>query len=133
MISNWATGAGFLTGTYGPLYPIQDFAMATGLSDPAPSAAPRVNALGQNRPNPFNPATTIPFSTAAAGRVTIRVFDVAGRLVRTLVDRTMPAGDYTARWSGDTESGGRAASGAYFYRIVFPGGEISNRKMIILR
>jgi len=133
MMQNWATATGFDTATYGPLLPIQDFTKATGIDEPAPGAVPRVNALGQNRPNPFNPATAIPFSTAKSGRVTIRVFDVAGRLVKTLVDRPMPSGDYVARWNGEMESGGRAASGAYFYRIVFPGGEMSNKKMIILR
>ena len=45
----------------------------------------------------------------------------------------MPAGDYVARWSGESDLGGRAASGVYFYRIVYPNGELSNRKMTILR
>ena len=133
VIGNWATAPGFGVATYGPLYPIQDIAAATGVLEPAPEAPPRVNSLGQNRPNPFNPETSIPFSTAAAGRVTIRVFDVAGRLVRTLVDRAMPPGDYVARWNGESDLGGRAASGVYFYRIVYPNGEMSNRKMTILR
>ncbi|HEY6572834.1 MAG TPA: FlgD immunoglobulin-like domain containing protein, partial [Candidatus Eisenbacteria bacterium] len=130
---NWNGAAGFQTGTYGPLYPIQDHLAATGVTEPAPETAPRVNTLGQNRPNPFNPETAIPFSTATRGRVSIRVFDVAGRLVRTLVDRTMPSGDSVARWNGDTDAGARAASGVYFYRIVYPNGDLSNRKMTILR
>ncbi|MEK7315802.1 MAG: FlgD immunoglobulin-like domain containing protein, partial [Candidatus Eisenbacteria bacterium] len=133
MMSDWAAATGFNTALYGPLMPIQDFTMATGIEVEESSAAPRVNALGQNRPNPFNPETTIPFSTAAAGRVSIRVFDVAGRLVRTLMDRVMPSGDYVARWNGETNRGARAASGIYFYRIIYPSGDVSSRKMTILR
>ena len=135
MQANWAgQGIGFETAGYGPLYPIQDHTMATGVEEgPAPGAPPRVNALFQNRPNPFNPATVIPFTLASPGRVEIRVFDVAGRLVRTLVDAALPAGDHVARWNGDTNHGARAASGVYFYRIVYAGGEVSSRKMTILR
>jgi len=133
LLGNWASASGFQTGTYGPLYPIQDYTQATGVDEPALETPPRANALGQNRPNPFNPATSIPFSTAAAGRVSIRVFDVSGRLVKTLVDGVMPSGDYVAHWNGDTDLGAHAASGAYFYRIIFPGGQFSNKKMIILR
>ncbi|HET9950290.1 MAG TPA: FlgD immunoglobulin-like domain containing protein [Candidatus Eisenbacteria bacterium] len=134
MISNWAVAAGFNTGTYGPLMPIQDIAMATGVEiEEAPATSPRVNSLGQNRPNPFNPETTIPFSTAMQGRVSVRVYDVAGRLVRTLVDQVLPSGEHTARWNGEADRGSHVASGIYFYRIVFPSGEISGRKMMILR
>jgi hypothetical protein len=135
MQANWAgEGVGFGTSGYGPLYAIQDHTMATAVEEAlTPGAAPRVNALFQNRPNPFNPATVIPFSLARSGRVEIRVFDVAGRLVRTLVNAPLPAGDHVTRWSGDTDHGARAASGVYFYRIVYPGGEISSRKMTILR
>jgi flagellar hook assembly protein FlgD len=97
------------------------------------ATVPRVNALGQNRPNPFNPETTIPFSTATPGRVSIRVYDVAGRLVRTITDKVLPAGDHTVRWNGESDHGLHVASGIYFYRIVFPGGEISGKKLTILR
>ena len=134
MISNWAAAAGFNTGTYGPLMPIQDIAMATGVEmEEASATSPRVNRLGQNRPNPFNPETTIPFSTAAQGRASIRVYDVAGRLVRTLVDQVLPSGDHAAHWNGEGNHGSRVASGIYFYRIVFPSGDISGKKMMILR
>jgi len=134
MSGNWASLSGFQVGTYGPLYAIQDPAAITDVlvSEPA-SGVPRVNALQQNRPNPFNPATEIRFSLASRGRVAIRVFDVGGRVVRTLVDRGLPEGDHAVRWNGDLDGGGRAASGIYFYRITYPDGAISAKKMTMLR
>jgi hypothetical protein len=134
MTSNWAVLSGFQTGTYGPLYPIQDNLTATGVEElPAADAVPRVNALGQNRPNPFNPSTVIPYRLAARGRVVIRIFDIGGRLVRTLIDQREEAGPHEARWNGTTEHEGRAASGVYFYRITYPDGGISAKKMMMLR
>src|SRR5262249_39478960 len=87
--SNWVVLAGFQTGTYGPLYPMQNANLITG-NDPAPVPS-FADALMQNRPNPFNPETVIPFSLSASGRVTVRVYDVRGRLVRTLIDAVKPA------------------------------------------
>ena len=81
---------------------------------------PRADALEPNYPNPFNPSTTIAFSVAAPGRVTLRVYDVSGRLVRTLLDGTMPAGRHEARWDGRTDRGAAAASGVYFCRLATP-------------
>jgi FlgD Ig-like domain len=133
MTSNWATAAGFQTGTYGTLYAIQDYTTATGVLEEGPAAPRFVNALGQNRPNPFNPETVIPYSLATDGRVTIRIFDVAGRLVRTLVDGKQTAGPHAARWNGRAERAGPLASGIYFYTIQYPDGNISARKMTILR
>ncbi|HEY7727110.1 MAG TPA: FlgD immunoglobulin-like domain containing protein, partial [Candidatus Eisenbacteria bacterium] len=134
MSANWATAAGFLTGTYGSLYPIQDYTQATGVPQEDPSALrPYTNALSQNRPNPFNPETVIPYTLAGPGRVTIRIFDVSGRLVRTLVDGNQAAGPHIARWDGKAERGGPLASGIYFYAIVYPDGATSARKMTILR
>ncbi|HEU4764442.1 MAG TPA: FlgD immunoglobulin-like domain containing protein, partial [Candidatus Eisenbacteria bacterium] len=134
LTGNWAALTGFQTGSYGPLYPIQDNLTATGVGElPATEPAPRVNALGQNRPNPFNPQTVIPFSLAAKGRVAIRIFNIGGRLVRTLLDERQEAGPHEVRWNGTTETGGHAASGVYFYRITYPDGSISAKKMMILR
>ncbi len=130
--TNWATSSGFSTGTYGPLYPIQDATrvLTTVEVTPPPSF---VDALMQNRPNPFNPETVIPYSLAAPGRVAVRVYDVRGRMVRTLLDALQPAGVHAARWNGTTDSGTRSASGVYFYVITYPDGHTSSKKMAILR
>ena len=94
---------------------------------------PGTFALEQNRPNPFNPETVIPYSIAIRGRVEIRVFDIMGRSVRTLVDRVETAGVHIVRWNGKTDGGVRSASGVYFYRITYPSGEASAKKLMIVR
>ena len=76
-----------------------------------------VTKLSQARPNPFNPSTTIAYSLAGRSRVTIRVYDLTGRIVRTLVDGEVESGEYVAVWDGTTDAGKRAASGVYFVRM----------------
>ena len=83
-------------------------------SDPAP--APRF-ALAPSRPNPARGAAIIPFEIPREVAVELRVYDVAGRAVRTLVDATLPAGSHEARWDGTTDRGDRARPGTYFYRL----------------
>jgi hypothetical protein len=68
--------------------------------------------LSQNYPNPFNPTTTIEFGLPVTGHVTLEVFDVQGRLVRTLSDGVMQAGNYRAEFNGN-----EIGSGVYFYRL----------------
>ncbi len=80
-----------------------------------------VTKLSHARPNPFNPSTTIQFSLAAEGRATIRVFDCAGRVVRTLVNAELDAGLHVTVWDGTTDTGDRAASGVYFVRMEING------------
>jgi hypothetical protein len=95
-----------------------------------------VNRLGHARPNPFNPATTVEYTVAAPGRVKIRVFDVAGRVVRTLVDSDVAAGRRAVAWQGDTDTGQRAASGVYFIRMEAEGQHTSYRearKLVLLK
>jgi len=89
-------------------------------------------SLAQNTPNPFNPRTQISFAVNATGaHVSLAVYDVAGRLVRTLVDEYLPAGDHVTTWNGTNESGGKAESGVYLYRLEHNSGAVS-RKMILL-
>jgi hypothetical protein len=118
---------------WGPLYPMQDPNTATGVEEPAPGTVPLVNALLQNRPNPFNPETTIPYALASPGRVVIRVYDISGRRVATLVDRVEKEGPHAIRWSGSADRGGRVASGVYFYKIEYPDGSVSAKKLTMLR
>ncbi len=76
-----------------------------------------VTKLVRPYPNPFNPQTTIAYTLASSGRVTIRVHDIAGRVVRTLLDDECVAGEHAATWNGRTDTGDRAASGVYFIRM----------------
>ncbi len=89
--------------------------------------------LAQNVPTPFNPVTSIRFDVAPGGaRVTLRVFDVEGRLVRTLVDGFEVEGERTAVWDGSDSRGYPVASGLYFYRLEAPD-FVETRKMLLLK
>jgi hypothetical protein len=83
--------------------------------------------LGPNHPNPFPASTTITFSLPAAGSARLAVFDVSGRLVRSLVDGPFPAGEHTVTWDGRTEDGRTSGGGVYFYSLVVGGDEITRR------
>ena len=89
-------------------------------------------ALDQNHPNPFNPDTRITFALAERGRVRIEVFDAAGRLVRTLVDRELSAGPHGVGWDARDRAGRAVGSGVYFYRMTTANETIS-RKMVVVR
>ena len=103
-----------------------------GYATPVESSAPPLrNALSQNRPNPFNPGTSIRFETAQSGHVGLRVYDVAGRLVRTLVARSLSAGQHRAVWSGEDDSGRSVASGVYYYRLETDVFEETKRMLLI--
>ena len=83
-------------------------------------------------PNPFNPRTTISFNTTRAGRVTARIYDVSGQLVRTLADGVLDGGSHSLVWNGSMESGRRAAAGVYFVKLRSPDGE-SSRRLVLMR
>jgi PKD domain/FlgD Ig-like domain/Bacterial Ig domain/Putative Ig domain len=70
------------------------------------------------RPNPLNPETLLEFTTTRPGRVTVQVFDLAGRLVKTLQDETMQPGFHSVRWDGTASNGGHVASGVYYFKIA---------------
>jgi hypothetical protein len=101
----------------------------TGIGDDRP---PELFALHQNIPNPFNPTTTIRFDTAREGHVELRIFDVAGRLVRTLVNGELPRARHSFTWDGRDTGGKPVASGMYFYKLE-AGDYRETRKMILLK
>jgi hypothetical protein len=104
--------------------------ISTGIEDrPAPDAF----ALYQNIPNPFNPSTVIRYDVPpGGGRVSLRIYDVAGRLVRTLVDADETAGVKQVTWDGRNSHGNQVATGVYFYRMTAPG-FTTTRRMVLLR
>ena len=91
-----------------------------------------VLALHKNYPNPFNPITNIKFDLPKAGHVTLNIFDVSGRLVRTLVNENRAAASYTVTWDGTDNRGGKAASGAYYYRLQ-TGDRVITHKMMLVK
>ncbi len=106
----------------------------TDAGDPvAQIAVPIQTRLYLNIPNPLNPVTTIRFDLALAGRVSLAVYDVAGRLVRRLVDQPLPAGrNQCVVWNGLDVRERTVAGGVYFYRLEAAGFS-ETRKMIVLR
>jgi flagellar hook assembly protein FlgD len=92
--------------------------------------------LSQNYPNPFNPATTIRFSIparAAAGtRVQLRIFNMLGALVRTLLDEEMFPGHYAVKWDGQNNRGATVSSGIYIYQLL-SGESKQTKRMVFVR
>lgn len=88
--------------------------------------------LGQNNPNPFNPATTISYQIPQNAFVSLKVYDMTGREVATLVNTMQQAGQHTVYWDGKDRHGMAAASGIYLYRIQ-AGNFVQTRKMNLLK
>jgi hypothetical protein len=82
-------------------------------------------ALKPNFPNPFNPSTRISFSITKEGPVTLRVYDILGREVATLVNETRKPGQYTERFDGS-----RLASGVYMYVLRSSEGQLTSRMIL---
>jgi flagellar hook capping protein FlgD len=80
-----------------------------------------VTRLLRNYPNPFNPSTKVEFTLGSDAAATLRVYDVRGRLVRTLLDSYVAAGRHTVSWDGRDDRGNASASGVYFMRLQAAG------------
>ena len=85
-----------------------------------------------NYPNPFNPQTTIEYALPYDSHVTLEIYDIAGRLMRTLLNEYKDAGYGQVTWDGTNASGQAVASGLYFYTI-HAGGHFAAKKMTLLR
>jgi len=102
-------------------------------TDVAETGAPRYpTALLPSAPMPFKPPTRVTFSLAARSPVSLRIYDTAGRLVRTLVDEAMDAGLHHAVWDGRGDAGERVSAGIYIYRMV-AGGSRHTRKIVLVQ
>ncbi len=98
-----------------------------------PSEAPHRNRLGGCYPNPFNPLTTINFEVGERTTVNLRIYDLQGHLVRSLLaDELLAAGGHRATWDGRDDHGNQTAAGVYLYRLVTPKFTAS-RSMILLK
>ena len=86
----------------------------------------------QNYPNPFNPSTTISYSIPTNSLVSLRIYDILGREVKTLVNSEQRAGVYNMVWNGENNFGNKVASGIYIYRVI-AGNNIQTKKMILMK
>jgi flagellar hook assembly protein FlgD len=88
--------------------------------------------LHLNYPNPFNPSTVVSFTVPEKEKVSIRVYDVSGRFVRTLADRTFEPGMHSVTWDGTNDGGRHVGSGVYFCRMDAAGFS-KTRKLVLIR
>ena len=86
----------------------------------------------RNYPNPFNPMTKIEFTLEQAGPVRVSVFDVQGRFIRRLVERSLPAGTHDVVWDGMDQGGRKVSSGVYFARLEALA-QVKEHKMVLLK
>jgi hypothetical protein len=99
----------------------------TGINEPV---RPEKTVLSQNYPNPFNPSTEIAFTLEQDGHVSLIIYDLLGREIRTLLDKTMTQGSYTVTWDGRGAFGADLPSGIYFYRLT--SGNFNETKLMTL-
>jgi hypothetical protein len=107
----------------------EHFYYIVGAEYDAPSTATR---LGAPYPNPFNPSVTIAYELKSSERVELSIYDVGGRLVRTLVDGVRDAGVHEESWNGRDRSGNSVASGVYFV-VMRAGAHTDIRKITLLK
>ena len=133
---------------YGPV-DYDPWLTSVGVGEPPRSSLPDHFSLSQNYPNPFNPTTVIRYSlpvdrqgqsgnggararTTSTSYVSLKVYNILGQVVRTLVDEPQAPGYYSVRWDGRDNAGGELASGIYIYRIQ-AGDFAQSRRMILLK
>ncbi len=112
-----------------------DFVLKMFRSELSPVPTPTFTGdlvLNQNVPNPFNPSTTISYELNNSGEVNLQIFDVAGRLVRTLYRGSEVAGRHEKVWLGRDQAGRTVATGVYFYRLQ-AGTEVETRRMLLAK
>jgi hypothetical protein len=93
------------------------------------------NQLNNAYPNPFNPTTTIKYSIAERGHVTLKIYNAAGQMVRTLVDEVQAPGPkgFSKVWNGLNDQGQPVSSGVYFYKLTVSNGFSQTKKMVLLK
>ncbi len=96
-------------------------------------STPTEFALHQNYPNPFNPQTNIPYDLAEGGDVVLRIYNLLGQEVRTLVRERQAPGRYTIQWSGMDDRGVSVSSGIYFYQVSVAGKFQDAKRLMLLK
>jgi len=118
---------GWAVGDFGLIFHTSSGGAATSVFKNQSDEIPRGYSLSQNYPNPFNPSTVISFSLPCRSFVSLKIFDVLGREVSTIVSEEMPAGSYSRQWNAENMT-----SGVYFYRLQ-AGAFTETKKFVLLR
>jgi hypothetical protein len=100
--------------------------------DESNNSLPKQFSLSQNYPNPFNPSTIINYQIPKTSLVSLKIYNMLGQEVKTLVSEAKEPGVYNIQWNGDNNAGQRVSSGAYIYRMI-AGSFIKAGKMILLK
>lgn len=108
------------------------FKVADDLTSVGENIIPSEFAVHQNYPNPFNPETAISYALPENAFVTIKIYNMLGQEVKTLINREHESGFYVASWRGDDNYGSMVASGAYIYRVT-AGSKVQTKKMVLLK
>lgn len=111
---------------------IYQFNPPTTIDEDMGQVLPEAFELDQNYPNPFNPSTYIGFRISKFGFVSLKIYDLSGKLIRALVNEDLTPGSYEMQWDGRNEAGVAMPSGVYFYRL-HSGARSSTRRMILIR
>jgi hypothetical protein len=123
----WSAGATSIQLTVGSFSNTYWFELGTVSAVPVLPSVPGTFRLFQNYPNPFNPTTTIQYSVPSSQYVSLKIYDVLGREVASLVDGTRQPGTYTVTWDASGFS-----SGVYFYRLM-AGSFVGTKKLVLVR
>jgi hypothetical protein len=125
-----------LVGWNGMIRAVFAYRTTTGVEEHV-ETTPENFELSQNYPNPFNPVTTVNYSLRLPSYVSLRVYDMLGREVKTLMNDRQPAGRHEVLWNGTNDAGVNLASGVYLYRMVASpadgkGGDFVDTKRLIM-
>jgi hypothetical protein len=115
-----------------PLMPGRRVTYEVNLNGDVRAIASLAASLGPNRPNPFNPATSIRYSLSEAVEVKLAIYNLLGQEIRSLVQQFQPAGSYTVVWDGRDAVGRLVSTGLYMYRLQ-AGADVVTRKMVLAK
>jgi hypothetical protein len=108
------------------------FYITENMSNSETNVFPGKFQLGQNYPNPFNPVTTLHYDLSENSDVKITIYDMLGREVKTLINKTQDAGSMSVIWNATNDYGKPVSAGIYLYQIQ-AGEYISTKKMVLLK
>ena len=115
-----------------PLMPGRRVTYEVNLNGEVDAVSQLASTLDPNRPNPFNPSTTIRYSLEEAVDVKLAIYNLLGQEVRLLIRRFQPAGSYTVVWDGRDAAGRQVSTGVYLYRLQ-AGTDVVSRKMVLAK
>ena len=107
--------------------------MPTSVDNPDVMQMPVSYVLHQNYPNPFNPKTVISYKLKVRSEVGLRIYDVLGREIVTLVNEVKDAGYHTVEWDGRNSASLQMSSGVYFYQLKCENGFVDTKKMVLMK